>query len=579
MLIFLLAYLGGVLTIVSPCILPVLPFVFARAGGSFLRSTLPLLAGMAATFAIVATLAAVGGGWAVQANALGRWAALVLLALFGIALVFPSISDRLTRPIVALGSRLTERASEPGGRESIGSSIVLGVATGLLWAPCAGPILGIIFTAAALKGASFSTTLLLLAYALGAATSLALALLVGGKVFARMKQSMGASERIRQVLGVLVLAGVAAIALGLDTRVLSKFSSAQTASLESGLARALGASQAMDETAARTGKMGELILPDEGVLPPLDGIGPWFNTKPLTRDELKGKVVVIDFWTYSCINCLRSIPYVKAWAEKYRKDGLVVIGVHAPEFAFEREPANVAKAIRDLGITYPVALDNDWVLWRALKNNYWPAHYFIDAKGRVRYHHFGEGEYAMSERVIRQLLAEAGHASKDMTMAEAKASGAGVAAALGDIQSGETYIGYFRAANFVSPGGLLRDATKTYSAAPLALNDWSLEGNWLDAKQSARSLTPGAKISFRFHARDLHLVLGPAGGKPVRFRVTLDEQAPGGDAGVDAKADGSGIVSEQRLYQLVRQKGAVRDRTFTIEFLDPGVEAFSFTFG
>ena len=577
MLIVLLAYLGGVLTIVSPCILPVLPFVFARAGGSFLRSTLPLLAGMAATFAIVATLAAVGGGWAVQANAVGRWAALLLLAAFGIALVFPSISDRMTRPLVALGSRLSER--QPGQQESIWSSAVLGIATGLLWAPCAGPILGIIFTAAALKGASAGTTLLLLAYALGAATSLALALLVGGKVFARMKKSLGASERIRQVLGVLVLAGVAAIALGLDTRVLSKVSSAQTASLESGLARALGASQAMDETTARTGKMGELILPDEGALPPLDGIGPWFNTKPLTRDQLKGKVVVIDFWTYSCINCLRSIPYVKAWAEKYRDDGLVVIGVHAPEFAFEREPANVAKAIKDLGITYPVALDNDYVLWRALKNNYWPAHYFVDAKGRVRYHHFGEGEYAMSERVIRQLLAEAGHAPKDMALAQAKASGAEAAAASGDIQSGETYIGYDRAANFVSPGGLQRDQLKTYAAAPLSLNDWSLAGPWLDKRQSAISFAPGAKIAFRFHARDLHLVLGPVGGKPVRFRVTLDGQAPGGDAGVDAKADGSGVVSEQRLYQLVRQKGQVRDRTFTIEFLDPGAEAFSFTFG
>jgi len=577
MLIILLAYLGGILTIVSPCILPVLPFVFARAGGSFLRSTLPLLVGMAATFAIVATLAAVGGGWAVQANAIGRWAALLLLAVFGIALVFPSISDRMTRPLVALGSRLSER--QPGQGESIWSSAVLGIATGLLWAPCAGPILGIIFTAAALKGASAGTTLLLLAYALGAATSLALALLVGGKVFARMKKSLGASERIRQVLGVLVLVGVAAIALGLDTRVLSKFSSAQTASLESGLARTLGASQAMDETATKTGTMGELILPDEGALPPLDGIGPWFNTKPLTRDELKGKVVVIDFWTYSCINCLRSIPYVKAWAEKYRDDGLVVIGVHAPEFAFEREPANVAKAIKDLGITYPVALDNDWVLWRALKNNYWPAHYFVDAKGRVRYHHFGEGNYAMSERVIRQLLAEAGHAPKDMTMAEAKASGAEAAASSGDIQSGETYIGYFRAANFVSPGGLQRDAAKTYAGAPLSLNDWSLEGNWIDAKQSARSLAPGAKISFRFHARDLHLVLGPTAGRPVRFRVTLDGQAPGGDAGGDSTPDGAGVVTEQRLYQLVRQKGPVRDRTFTIEFLDPGAEAFSFTFG
>ena len=576
MLIILLAYLGGILTIVSPCILPVLPFVFARAGRSFARSTLPMLIGMAATFAIVATLAAIGGGWAVRANQVGRWAALVLLALFGIALVFPAISDRLTRPLVALGSRLSER--QPGEKDSIWSSAVLGIATGLLWAPCAGPILGIIFTAAALKGASASTTLLLLAYALGAATSLALALLVGGTVFARMKKSLGASERIRQVFGLLVLAGVGAIALGLDTRVLSKLSSAQTSGLESGLARTLGVSQRMDESNTRTNAMGELVLPVEGELPPLDGLGPWFNSPPLTREQLRGKVVVIDFWTYSCINCLRSLPYVKAWDEKYRKDGLVVIGVHAPEFAFEREPANVARAIADLGIRYPVALDNGYDLWRALKNNYWPAHYFVDAQGRIRYHHFGEGDYAMSERVIRQLLAEAGRAPAG-AMSGVSATGTQAAAAFGEVKSPETYIGYARADRFVSPGGLAKQQSKTYSAAPLSLNDWSLEGPWLDKKQSATSFAPGAKINFRFHARDLHLVLGSASGKPVRFRVTLDGQAPGSNAGVDIAADGSGVVKEQRLYQLIRQKGEVRDRTFTITFLDPGIEAFSFTFG
>src|SRR5690348_9706541 len=440
MLLILLAYFGGILTILSPCILPVLPFVFARADRPFVRSTLPMLGGMAATFAIVATLAAVGGGWAVRANAIGRWAALVLLALFGIALVFPAISDRLTRPLVALGSRLTEKE---GQRDSVWSSVVLGVATGLLWAPCAGPILGIIFTAAALQGASFNTTLLLLAYALGAATSLALALLVGGKLFARMKKSLGASERIRQVLGVLVLAGVAAIALGLDTRVLARLSSAQTADIESGLARRLGASQAMDEPTARTNAAGELVLPVIGTLPPLEGLGPWFNSPPLTNAQLKGKVVLVDFWTYSCINCLRTLPYLKAWDAKYRKDGLLIIGVHAPEFAFERDPANVAKAIGDLGIRYPVALDNKYLLWNALHNQYWPAHYFVDAKGRIRYFHHGEGEYAMSERVIRQLLAEAGHAPSG-TMAQEDAAGSEVAAS-GEIGSPETYIGYYRA--------------------------------------------------------------------------------------------------------------------------------------
>ena len=578
MVFYLLAYLGGALTILSPCILPVLPFVFARADRSFVRSTLPMLAGMAATFAIVATLAAFGGGWAVRANSIGRWAALALLALFGIALLFPSVSDRVTRPLVALGSRMSER--KPGEQESIWSSVVLGVATGLLWAPCAGPILGIIFTAAALNGASAGTTLLLLAYALGAATSLALALLVGGKVFARMKKSLGASERIRQALGALVLAGVAAISLGLDTRVLAKLSSAQTTGLESALAQSLGVAPAMNETGPRTSKMGQLALPSEGTLPEIKslGIGPWFNSQPLVTGDLRGRVVLIDFWTYSCINCLRSIPYVKAWDERYRKDGLVVIGVHAPEFAFERDSANVAKAVKDLGIRYPVVMDNDWKLWRALHNNYWPAHYFIDAEGRVRFHHFGEGEYDTSERVIRQLLSEAGR-SPGVSGSKADATGLGAAGNRAERKSPETYIGYARADRFASPGGLLRDQTRTYKAATLKLNQWSFEGAWRDQRQSARSLSAGAKINFRFHARDLHLVLGSTTAKPIRFRLLIDGKAPGRNAGVDTLPDGTGVVTGQRLYQLIRQSGPIEDRTFTIEFLDPSVDAFSFTFG
>ena len=572
MLIALLAFLGGMLTIVSPCILPVLPFVFARADRNFTRGALPLLAGMALTFAVVATLAAVGGAWAVRANEVGRWAALLLLALFGLALVFPALSDRATRPLVALGSRLSER----GDQESIWSSLVLGVATGLLWAPCAGPILGIIFTAAAIQGATVGTTLLLLAYALGAATSLALALLVGGKVYQRMKGSLHATEWLRRGLGVLVIAGVLAIALGLDTRVLANLSSTQTNALESGIARKLGLGGAQ-QTEAKVGKGGRLELPVEGQLPSLDQLGPWINSAGLKPEKLKGKVVLIDFWTYSCINCIRSIPYVRAWHQAYADDGLVVIGVHAPEFAFERSPNNVRKAVADLGIRYPVALDNKLNVWTALKNNYWPAHYFFDAQGRQRYHHFGEGNYARSEMVIRQLLAEAGRAPKSARMAQGITRGAEIPAAVASIRSPETYIGYWRADRFVSPGGQARDAAKTYGPAPLELNDWALEGNWTIKRQSGvLNLAPGA-IAYRFHSRDLHLVL--AAPKPVRFRVTIDGKAPGADAGVDVKPDGTGVVSNERLYQLVRERGEVRDRTFRIEFLDPGAEAFAFTFG
>ena len=576
MLLFLVAYLGGVLTILSPCILPVLPFVFARANRSFLRSSLPLLAGMAVTFAGVATLAAVGGGWAVQANQAGRWAAILLLAFFGLTLLLPKLADRAMQPLVRLGSRLSNRADQ--GQERIGSSLLLGVATGLLWAPCAGPILGLILTGAALQGASVGTTVLLLAYALGAATSLALALLVGGKVFALMKRSLGAGEWVRRGLGALVLAGVAAIALGLDTTYLARLSTAQTEAIEHGLAERLGMDMPRRDSALREDERGRLVLPVEGPMPSLDGINAWLNSNPLTRERLRGRVVLIDFWTYSCINCLRAIPYVRAWDERYRADGLVVIGVHAPEFAFERDLGNVAGAVRDLGIRYPVAIDNDYRVWRAFDNRFWPAHYFMDAQGRVRYHHFGEGEYELSERVIRQLLTEAGHPPGGGA-ARVDARGVGAGAAPQSLASPETYLGYVRAENFASPGGQVRDRSHVYAPAELALNQWALSGAWTIGRQSARLDRANGRIAYRFRARDLHLVLGSASGRPVRFRITLDGGRPGDAAGMDVDAAGRGTVTNQRLYQLVRQRDPIEDRLFEIEFLDPAAEAFAFTFG
>jgi cytochrome c biogenesis protein CcdA/thiol-disulfide isomerase/thioredoxin len=579
MLLILLAYIGGALTILSPCILPVLPFVFARADRPFLRNGLPLLAGMALTFAGVATLAAVGGGWIVAANQYGRWLALALLALFAVTLIFPALADRAMRPLVGWGSRLSE-AAETGaeaGKEPIGPALLLGVATGLLWAPCAGPILGIILTGAALSGATFGTSLLLLAYALGAATSLALALVVGGRVFKAMKRSIGAGEWVRRALGVLVLAGVAAVAFGLDTGYLSRLSTVQTFSLEDRVARSLGAASGERSTAVASAAGGALKLPDEGPMPSLAGASQWLNGAPLTPEQLRGKVVLVDFWTYSCINCLRAIPYVRAWDERYRKDGLVVIGVHTPEFAFERDPANVARAIADLGIHYTVPLDSGSSIWNSFANKYWPASYLIDGQGRIRYHHFGEGRYDVTERAIRQLLQEAGHGPSGM--ASVRAEGVGAQAAAATMASRETYVGYARAEGFASPGGLVRDRPAVYALPGLAANQWGLAGGWTVGPQQARLGRAGGRIAYRFHSRDLHLVLGGPAGKPVRFRVTLDGAAPGADHGLDVDAGGSGIVNGQRLYQLIRQQGPVRDRLFTIEFLDPGAEAFAFTFG
>lgn len=319
----------------------------------------------------------------------------------------------------------------------------------------------------------------------------------------------------------------------------------------------------------------------EGPMPPLAGATGWLNSKPLTTESLRGKVVLVDFWAYSCINCLRTMPYVNAWYRHYKDSGLVVLGVHSPEFAFEKNTDNVLAAVKKFDIRHPVALDNELKIWKAFNNRFWPAHYFVDAQGQIRGHHFGEGKYARSERLIRRLLTEAGAKNLPDPLDDAAGEGVGAPADMANIASPETYLGYGRAENFVSPGGFARDARKNYAIpASLALNQWAYAGPWQVSTEHARLTAAPGRIAFRFKARDLHLVLGPAAaGKPVRFRVTLDGKPPGKDAGMDIDADGNGAVREHRLYQLVRQKGPVAEREFVIEFVDPGVDAYSFTFG
>lgn len=591
MILFLVSFLAGALTIVSPCILPVVPFVFSRTGQPLFRSVLPMLFGMVASFAGVATLSAVGGGWAVEANGAGRAAAIALMAVFGWTLLSPRAAAMLSRPLVAAGNRLS-------GRAGVAGSLLLGVATGLLWTPCAGPILGLVLTGAALHGASLQTTLLLAAYAAGAATSLALAVLAGGRLLSAMKRSFGIGERLRQGLGFAVLAGVGVIALGLDAGLLARLSYAGTSGVEQSLIDRFAPAVAHDAMSGSPEMSGTGLvladarrvyrssLPVEGVLPALDGATDWLNSKPLTTEELRGKVVLIDFWTYSCINCIRTLPYLRAWAEKYRDQGLVVVGVHAPEFAFEKRIGNVQKALRDFGITYPVAIDNDFRIWRAFGNSYWPAFYIADATGRIRHHQFGEGGYEQTERVIQDLLAEAtgGRAAGGQVgeggLVNPAGQGAQAPADLGEVRSGETYVGYRQAANFASPERDGIDRPQDYTVSALRLNRWGLSGNWTVRPEQARLNRAGGAIVYRFRARDLHLILGPAqGAKPVRFQVLVDGMAPGPDHGTDIDAEGNGTVSETRLYQLVRQAGAVRERTFELRFLDPGVDAYAFTFG
>jgi thiol-disulfide isomerase/thioredoxin len=322
-------------------------------------------------------------------------------------------------------------------------------------------------------------------------------------------------------------------------------------------------------------------LPIEGELPSLGGATEWLNSLPLTAAGLRGNVVLIEFWTYTCINWLRTLPYVRAWAENYKDLGLVVIGVHTPEFAFEKNIDNVRRATKDLRVAYPIAIDSDYAVWRAFDNHYWPALYFVDAQGHIRHHQFGEGEYEQSEMIIQQLLAEAGTGDIGNELVSVDARGIEAAADWGSLKSPENYVGYERTENFASPGGAVLDERRVYAApARLRLNQWALSGDWTVGKQATVLNQANGRIAYRFHARDLHLVMGPAArGRSVRFRVLIDGQPPEAAHGVDVDAQGNGTATEQRLYQLIRQPKPIVDRQFEIEFLDPGVEVFAFTFG
>jgi len=313
----------------------------------------------------------------------------------------------------------------------------------------------------------------------------------------------------------------------------------------------------------------------------LERANAWLNSPPLTAADLRGKVVLIDFWTYTCINWRRTLPYIRAWSEKYRNQGLVVVGVHAPEFSFEKDLSNVRQAVKDMQIDYPIAVDSNHVIWRAFDNQYWPALYFIDARGSVRYHQFGEGSYQQAEMIIQELLAENGVANIDPKPVSVEGSGFEAAADWSSLRSPETYVGYERAENFASGGGAAFDAPHVYDRPPrLRLNEWALSGDWTVREESAALDEPNGVAAFRFHARDLYLVMGPAApGTAVRFRVLIDGRPPGPAHGADVDEQGDGKVTEPRLYQLIRQMNPIAEREFEIEFFDPGVQLFDFTFG
>jgi thiol-disulfide isomerase/thioredoxin len=322
-------------------------------------------------------------------------------------------------------------------------------------------------------------------------------------------------------------------------------------------------------------------LPTEGEFPSLGGATGWLNSQPLTTSGLRGKVVLIDFWTYTCVNWRRTLPYVRAWAQKYKDHGLVVVGVHTPEFSFEHNVDNVRSATKDMTIDYPIAIDNDYAIWRAFNNEAWPAVYLADAKGHIRHHHFGEGEYQQTETIIQRLLAEAGIGDIDRHLVSVDSTGAEVAADWRSLKSPETYVGYEKTEGFASPGGAARNKPRVYSVPErLSLNHWALGGDWTVGREAISLNQSNGRIAYPFHARDLNLVMGPAArGTSVRFRVLIDGQPPSSAHGVDVDVQGNGRVVEQRLYQLIRQPEPIGDRQFEIEFFDPGAEAYDFTFG
>ncbi|MGE8063686.1 cytochrome c biogenesis protein DipZ [Pseudomonas sp. NPDC089569] len=405
---FLIAFLGGILTVLSPCILPVVPFLFAGADRS--RSSILLtLGGMALTFALVASLAVVSSEWVIQANNVGRDIALIVMVVFALSLISARVGDWLAHPLVLLGNRL-----DPDARKASGPlrALMIGVATGLLWAPCAGPILGVILTGAMLQGANAGTSLLLVAYGLGSALSLGTLIFAGRGLVNRLKPSIPVTGWLRRGAGVAVLAGAAVISTGADNLLLANTSSEGVSSVEKGVLETVP--KVVDYFVS---KVRAESMDDAHPMPSLSGAVQWLNSPALTNESLKGKVVLVDFWTFDCINCKHTLPYVKEWAKKYEKDGLVVIGVHTPEYGFERIIDNVRDKVKEYGITYPVAIDNNYAIWRNFDNQYWPAHYLVDAKGQVRYTHFGEGSYDTQEKMIQQLLEEAKAAAKATTPA------------------------------------------------------------------------------------------------------------------------------------------------------------------
>jgi len=534
-----IAFVAGLITALSPCVLPVLPVLLAGGAAGGTRRPYAIVAGVVLSFTVFTITAAA------LLDALGlpqdllRNAAVALLVLAGAAIAVPQLGELIQRPFLALSRR------RPG---DLGGGVVLGLALGLVFVPCAGPVLAAITVLAASRDFGPETFALTFAYAAGAAGPMLAVALVGRRAAAALRR-----RYLRPALGLLVTA--AALAIGFDvTRPLQTFLPGYTEAVQESVERSAPAERRLARlTGATAQETSE--LDDFGPAPELVELSDWINSPPLTLAGLRGKVVVLDFWTYSCINCLRTLPYLKAWDAAYRQDGLVLIGVHSPEFSFERVPENVRRAVRELGLRYPVALDNEFATWKAFANQYWPAKYFLDRRGHLRFVHFGEGEYARSEQVIRTLLAEGGSAPE-------RRADAPVAAQPRAAVTPETYLGWYRldryAGSPVVPG---RVAEYRFPSVPLGVSELAYDGLW--RVNGERILSErDSRLQLRFLARAVHLVLSGRGDVEVLL---------------DGRPLRTVHVTEPRLYTLLRLPTR-RVGLLELRF-SPGLAAYAFTFG